>query len=132
MNIEKYNLKKENILHLPIKRVHFDRIKNKEKRLEFRVPSEHYMRRLFILDKDGEFLGEKPIKAISFQAGYAKNAPKMLVDLVDWFINDPYYAKENNFELDLYYQEDFEKDGLDIQKDQVLAFVLGEILEVRM
>lgn len=129
MDIEKHNLQKENILYLPIKKVQFDRIKAKTKRLEFRNISMHYLRRLSNLKKDGIFISENPIKAIVFHAGYNPDSPRMLVELKDWFFNGPEYRAENNIKPNLEYEKDFENDGLNIHEDENLIFVLGEILE---
>lgn len=129
INLEKYGLTKENVLYLPIKRIHFDRILKGTKRLEFRELSDHYYKRLFFLNKDGSIKGDKPLKVILFSAGYSKDVPRMLIELKDWRLNDPEYRKEHNTKPNPQYEEWFKEEGFDIYKDLILFFVLGKVLE---
>ena len=61
------------ILHLVLKRKYWERIYNKSKRVEYRVFTSYWQRRL-----EG-----KHFTHIKFQLAYAKNPPTMLVEITD-------------------------------------------------
>jgi len=68
-------------LHLILKKKWFDMIKSGEKKEEYRDISKHWIRRLIGNDpNDGGFYH---FDTVTFTNGYAKNAPRFVIELLD-------------------------------------------------
>lgn len=61
------------VLHLTLKRKWFDLIASGQKKIEYRVAKQYWIRRLI----------GKPFTHIRFKNGYAKKAPAMTVEIKD-------------------------------------------------
>lgn len=121
--VDSLGIKDENVLYLPIARVHLDRIRSKEKRVEFRDATWFYLKKLCKFDKNDNFVEEKPITHILFQAGYNAQSPRLLVSIKDWFVKEAGSKAESKAE----YMPDAEYEGFTYE-DEYLALVVGDLL----
>lgn len=99
-------------LYLVLETKYFNEILSGEKKEEYRVFSDFYIKRLAVIDEEGDLIDTKKYDTVKFQLGYKKGAPQMIVE-----------CKEILIEHDA--------DAGDILTDQNCNFVivLGEILE---
>ncbi|SHI86691.1 hypothetical protein SAMN05443429_105158 [Cruoricaptor ignavus] len=78
--IDELNLSKENILYLPIARVHLRRIVDGSKTVEFRDLTDYYLKKINNY-KNLQYDSTKPITHILFQGGYNADSPRVLAEL---------------------------------------------------
>lgn len=78
--IDELNLSKENILYLPIARVHLRRIVDGSKTVEFRDLTDYYLKKINNY-KNLKYDSTKPITHILFQGGYNPDSPRVLAEL---------------------------------------------------
>ncbi len=129
--LKKNKIKKENIMYLPIAEPFFSRILNGAKKVEFRALTDFYLRKLMKIGKNGEDLGDKPIKYVDFRNGYknASECPRILVELKDWFVRDQSIPKEQRTrKIEPSVQKEIQKEGFDDETDEFIAFVLGGVV----
>lgn len=123
--IDDLGLKKENILYLPIAQVHLDRIREGSKTIEFREPSDFYLRKLAKFDKDGNFIEMKPLTHILFQGGYNPESPRMLIEFTN--VLEKFEKVENPEEPEtIKLLAEAEKEGFS-SEDVYLGLFLGKI-----
>lgn len=80
---------------MPIANVFLDQIKAGTKKVEFRSLTDFYFRKLCIMDKEGNYLADKPITHILFQGGYSPTSPRLVVELKEWFHRDSTIPKKD-------------------------------------
>ena len=83
---------------------------------EYRNFSDFYINRLCELNDKGEILDTKKYDTLKFQMGYAKNAPQMVIEVLD-------------IRIDVDEEVDFENGDLLTQENCNFTIVLGKILE---
>lgn len=70
------------VVYLTIAREPLERIISGDKTVEFRSLSDHYLKKLFMVDGD-TVVGVKPFTHVLFQAGYSATSPRALVEFQD-------------------------------------------------
>lgn len=74
-------------LYLILQKKWFLEILKGNKKEEYRDFTDYYIDRLGVVDKDGELIDTKKYDTVRFQMGYSKNAPQMVVECKDIFID---------------------------------------------
>ena len=74
-------------LNIALKRIHFLEIHSGEKKEEFRAFTDYYVDRLAVKNEDGSFAGFRDIEAVHFFSGSYENAPEMIVEVKEIFLN---------------------------------------------
>ena len=75
-------------LFLTLKKEWFDKIKSGEKKEEYRDPSMWILSRLQTLDADGKSLVPIHYDTVTFQNGYRKESPKIVVEYKGYYFRD--------------------------------------------
>ena len=70
------------VVYLTIAREPLERIVSGDKTVEFRSLSDHYLKKLFMVEGD-TVVGVKPFTHVLFQAGYSATSPRALVEFQD-------------------------------------------------
>ena len=70
------------VVYLTIAREPLERIISGDKTVEFRSLSDHYLKKLFMVEGD-TVVGVKPFTHVLFQAGYSATSPRALVEFQD-------------------------------------------------
>ena len=109
-------MKNTSQLYLVLTKQWFTEILEGRKTEEFRNFSDFYINRLCELNDKGEILDTKKYDTLKFQMGYAKNAPQMVIEVLD-------------IRIDVDEEVDFENGDLLTQENCNFTIVLGKILE---
>lgn len=72
----------KSVVYLTIAREPLERIISGDKTVEFRDLSDHYLKKLFVVEGDA-VVGLKPFTHVLFQAGYSATSPRALVEFQD-------------------------------------------------
>ena len=70
------------VVYLTIAREPLERIISGDKTVEFRSLSDHYLKKLFMVEGDA-VVSVKPFTHVLFQAGYSSTSPRALVEFQD-------------------------------------------------
>lgn len=70
------------VVYLTIAREPLERIISGDKTVEFRSLSDHYLKKLFMVEGD-TVVGVKPFTHVLFQVGYSATSPRALVEFQD-------------------------------------------------
>ncbi len=95
--IEELGLQKENILYLTIRNVFLHEIRKGEKDVEYRDLTEYYLKKLFVIDKSGNYSATKPITHLLLQGGYNADSPRILIECKGWVIDGKNYPADADF-----------------------------------
>lgn len=109
-------MNKKSQLYLVLNKQWFTEILEGRKTEEYRNFSDFYINRLCELNEEGEILDTKKYDTLKFQMGYAKNAPQMVIEVLD-------------IRIDVDEEVDFENGDLLTQENCNFTIVLGKILE---
>jgi hypothetical protein len=109
-------MKNTSQLYLVLNKQWFTEILEGRKTEEYRNFSDFYINRLCELNEEGEILDTKKYDTLKFQMGYAKNAPQMVIEVLD-------------IRIDVDEEVDFENGDLLTQENCNFTIVLGKILE---
>lgn len=94
-------------LYLVLKKKWFLEILKGEKTEEYRDYTDYYINKFCVFDKDGNWVDNQRYDVVRFQLGYSKNAPQMIVELKEIFLEeddtqDEFLTTENcNFVIEL-------------------------------
>jgi len=80
-------MKKINQLYLVLKKEYFNEILDGTKTEEYRDFTDFYINRLCDVDENGEIQGTKKYDTVKFQMGYSKDAPQIIVECKEIFID---------------------------------------------
>ena len=114
--IKKQNMENKPQLYLVLTKQWFTEIIEGRKSEEYRKFSDYYIKKFCVLNEDDEIVDTKKYDTVKFQMGYAKNAPQMIVEILDLFI-------EHDEDVDI------EKGDLLTEENCNFTIVLGKILE---
>ena len=109
-------MKNTSQLYLVLNKQWFTEILEGRKTEEYRNFSDFYINRLCELNEEGEILDTKKYDTLKFQMGYSKNAPQMVIEVLD-------------IRIDVDEEVDFENGDLLTQENCNFTIVLGKILE---
>ena len=109
-------MKNTSQLYLVLNKQWFTEILEGRKTEEYRNFSDFYINRLCELNEEGEILDTKKYDTLKFQMGYAKNAPQIVIEVLD-------------IRIDVDEEVDFENGDLLTQENCNFTIVLGKILE---
>ena len=109
-------MNKKSQLYLVLTKLWFTEILEGRKTEEYRDFTDFYINRLCELNEEGEILDTKKYDTLKFQMGYAKNAPQMVIEVLD-------------IRIDVDEEVDFENGDLLTQENCNFTIVLGKILE---
>ncbi|WVX90425.1 hypothetical protein [Riemerella phage vB_RanS_GDF21] len=79
-------MNEEKQLYLVLTREWFNEILSGRKKEEYRTFTDFYIRRLAVIDKDGDLIDTKKYETVKFQMGYSKTAPQMIVEVKEILI----------------------------------------------
>ncbi|MCW0510656.1 hypothetical protein [Riemerella anatipestifer] len=79
-------MNEEKQLYLVLTREWFNEILSGRKKEEYRAFTDFYIRRLAVIDKDGDLIDTKKYETVKFQMGYSKTAPQMIVEVKEILI----------------------------------------------
>ena len=104
-------------LYLVLKKQYFDEILAGTKTEEYRDFTDHNISRLAVCDENGAILDTRKYKTVKFQNGYSKNAPQMIVEVKEIF-------------LDIDEEVDLEAENAELNTDNCnFTIILGKILD---
>ena len=109
-------MKNTSQLHLVLTKQWFTEILEGRKTEEYRDFTDFYINRLCELNEEGEIIDTKKYDTVKFQMGYSKNAPQMVIEVLD-------------IRIDVDEEVDFENGDLLTQENCNFTIVLGKILE---
>ena len=109
-------MKNTSQLYLVLTKQWFTEILEGRKTEEFRDFTDFYINRLCELNEEGEIIDTKKYDTVKFQMGYSKNAPQMVIEVLD-------------IRIDVDEEVDFENGDLLTQENCNFTIVLGKILE---
>ncbi|MDY3524950.1 hypothetical protein AWM67_08495 [Riemerella anatipestifer] len=79
-------MNEEKQLYLVLTREWFNEILSGRKKEEYRAFTDFYIRRLAVIDKDGDLIDTRKYETVKFQMGYSKTAPQMIVEVKEILI----------------------------------------------
>ena len=109
-------MNKKSQLYLVLTKQWFTEILEGRKTEEYRDFTDFYINRLCELNEEGEIIDTKKYDTVKFQMGYSKNAPQMVIEVLD-------------IRIDVDEEVDFENGDLLTQENCNFTIVLGKILE---
>ena len=109
-------MKNTSQLYLVLTKQWFTEILEGRKTEEYRDFTDFYINRLCELNEEGEIIDTKKYDTVKFQMGYSKNAPQMVIEVLD-------------IRIDVDEEVDFENGDLLTQENCNFTIVLGKILE---
>ena len=109
-------MNKKSQLYLVLTKQWFTEILEGRKTEEYRDFTDFYINRLCELNEEGEIIDTKKYDIVKFQMGYSKNAPQMIVEVLD-------------IRIDVDEDVDFENGDLLTTENCNFTLVLGKILE---
>ena len=114
--LTQHGIAKQNLAYLTIANLFLNDIRNGEKNVEYRDPTDFNLSRFFVKNKNGAGYGNpKPITHLLLQGGYSVHSPRMVIELYGIVINRVCYPAHINLE------------GY-INDDDIINLLLGDIL----
>ncbi len=92
--IDRLNLKKENICYLTIQNEYLNDMRLGHKNVEYRDYTDYYVRRFFTKDTTGKYKAVKPFTHLLLQGGYNPDSPRMLIELKGIVLNKQKFPAE--------------------------------------
>jgi superfamily II DNA or RNA helicase len=97
--LTQHGIAKQNLAYLTIANTFLNDIRNGEKNVEYREPSDFNLSRFFVKNKTEAGYGNpKPITHLLLQAGYSVHSPRMVIQLYGMVVNDVSYPANINLQ----------------------------------